>query len=150
MQEILSNPFYFVPISLLIGCAIGLGFSHTFYIPKVNLFETKLREKARSLYATTHALEKTRYELVMLASDANEQYKWTDKAQQILADKNSEIELLREEIAILENALGKKQNVFNIRSYQTTQGKLAKVRSKQQRLLFDDGEYAEVEERKSA
>jgi hypothetical protein len=150
MQEILSNPFYFVPIALLIGCAVGLGFSHTFYVPKMNLFETKLREKARSLYATNHALEKTRYELVMLASDANEQFKWTDKAQQILSDKNAEIELLKEEIAILENALGKKQNVFNIRSYKTTQNKLDKVRSKQEKLLYSESEEVEMNRRKSA
>jgi ribosomal protein L7Ae-like RNA K-turn-binding protein len=150
MQEILSNPFYFVPIALLIGCAVGLGFSHSFYVPKINLFETKLREKARSLYATNHALEKTRYELVMLASDANEQYKFTDKAQQILSDKNVEIELLKEEITILENALGKKQNVFNIRSHKTTQNKLEKVRSKQQQLLFDENDRSEVNQRKSA
>ena len=148
MQEILTNPYYCVPIALLIGCAVGLGFSHSFYVPKINLIDNKLREKARSLYATNHALEKTRYELVMLASDANEQFKWTDKAQQILSDKNAEIELLREEITILENALGKKQNVFNIRSYKTTQNKLDKVRLKQQQLLFDDGE--EFEQRKSA
>jgi hypothetical protein len=150
MQEILSNPYYCVPIALLIGCAVGLGFSHTFYVPKVNLIENKLREKARSLYATNHALEKTRYELVMLASDANEQYKFTDKAQQILSDKNAEIELLREEIAILENALGKKQNVFNIRSYKTTQNKLDKVRSKQEKLLYRESEEVEMNRRKSA
>jgi ribosomal protein L7Ae-like RNA K-turn-binding protein len=102
------------------------------------------------LYATNHALEKTRYELVMLASDANEQYKFTDKAQQILSDKNVEIELLKEEITILENALGKKQNVFNIRSHKTTQNKLEKVRSKQQQLLFDENDRSEVNQRKSA
>jgi hypothetical protein len=150
MQEILSNPYYFAPIAILIGCAIGLGFSYSYFIPKMTRIENKLREKASSLYATNHALEKTRYELVMLASDANEQFKWTDKAQQILADKNAEIELLREEIAILENALGKKQNVFNIRSYQTTQNRLDKIRSQQQRLLFDDSENVEINQRRSA
>ena len=150
MQAILSNPYYSIPLALLIGCVIGLGFSYSYFVPKINSIDRKLREKARSLYATDHALEKTRYELVMLASDANEQFKSTDNAQQILLDKNAEIVLLKEEISILENALGKKQNVFNIRSYKSTQNKLDEVHSRQQRLLFDEGENVEMKQRKSA
>lgn len=150
MSEILSNPLYSLPLALLVGCAIGLSFNYFYYLPKFEIVEKRLREKARELYSTRHALEKTRYELVQLASDSIEQDKLATTVQQILADKNQEIELLREEITILEKSLTHKQNIFNFQNDKRTQNKLAKVRSKQQQLLFPEMENSEQQQRKIA
>lgn len=143
MWEILSNPLYSLPLALLIGCAIGLSFNYFYYLPKFEIVEKRLRDKAQELYSTRHALEKTRYELVQLASDSLEQDKLTTNVQQILTDKNLEIELLREEVTILEKSLLHKQNIFNFQNDKRTQNKLAKVRSKQQQLLFPEMESSE-------
>ncbi len=149
MWELLSNPYYSMPLAILIGCAIGLGFCYFYYTPKLNLGEKRLRDKAQELYAVNHALEKSRYELVMLASEANEQDRISEKVQKILHDKTVEVSLLREEINILEQELNKRnKNIFNLRSDQKTQAKLAKIRSKQQQLLFTEGEVIELAEKR--
>jgi hypothetical protein len=150
MWEILSNPLYSLPLALLIGCAIGLSFNYFYYLPKFEIVEKRLRDKAQELYSTRHALEKTRYELVQLASDSIEQDKVTTNVQQILTDKNQEIDLLREEVTILEKSLLHKQNIFNFQDDKRTQNKLAKVRSKQQQLLFPEMEISETQQRKIA
>ncbi|MCU0237875.1 MAG: hypothetical protein MUC29_00405 [Pyrinomonadaceae bacterium] len=150
MLEILSNPFYLTPLAILIGCAIGLSFNYFYYLPKYEVIEKRLRDKAQELYSTRHALEKTRYELVQLASDSIEQDRLSEDVRKILADKNQEILLLREEITILEKSLLNKQNIFSFRSDQKTQTKLAKVRSKQQQLLFPETEVVGMKQRKSA
>jgi hypothetical protein len=147
MLELLYNPFYSIPLGFLVGCGLALVFSNRFYLPKVKFVERKIQEKARELYSTAQALEKTRYELVMLASDANEQYKWADKAHDILENKNTEIKLLKEEIELLENSLFNRSNVFNIRSNKTTQDELTRIRAKYQQ---NDAESGAANQRKTA
>jgi hypothetical protein len=150
MWEILSNPFFLAPFAILIGCCIGLCFNYFYYLPKYQIVEKRLRDKAQELYSTRHALDKTRYELVQLASDSIQQDRLNDKVQKILADKNQEILLLREEVAILEKSLINKQNIFNFGADINTQNKLAKIRSKQQQLLIPEAEVVEIDQRRIA
>lgn len=116
MSEILYNPYYLTPLVSLFGCLIGLGFCYYYYVPKLNFLKKRLREKADELYRTKHYLEKSRYELVITASESSENLDEYSNLQAILNEQRLEIFNLNEKIANLENAKFEKQNIFGIRS----------------------------------
>lgn len=134
-------PYLLILAPFLIAASYWLGSRHGFAKNsyRAGLFEAKLREKAKELYASNFALEKARYELVMLASEMNEQGRAEDGAGKILGDKNFEINILKEEIAILESVVSGKQGPFGAKISRSDQARLAALRDQRNARMMPEG-----------
>ncbi len=103
MTEILLNPYYLIPLASLFGCLLAFGFCFYYYEPRMKFLRERLREKADHLYRAKHQLEKSRYELVITASESNETFDESTNLLKIIDLQKGEIIELKQQLAKLED-----------------------------------------------
>jgi hypothetical protein len=123
MSEILYNPYYLTPIASLFGCLIAFGFCFYYYEPKMKFLRDRLRDKADDLYRAKHQLEKSRYELVITASESTETFDESTNLLKIIDLQKGEIIELKQQIARLEDSQIDRFGTGGIRSHLRFQNK---------------------------
>jgi hypothetical protein len=129
MSEILHNPYYLTPIASLFGCLIAFGFCFYYYEPKMKFLRERLRDKADDLYRAKHQLEKSRYELVITASESNETFDEATNFLKIIDLQKGEILELKQQLARLEDSQIDRFGMGGIRSHLRFKNKFVDFKS---------------------